>query len=58
MIFRTSLIQFNNNGDYEPDDSSPSPVVAEVLGYDGCYDRICPHGYSHTFIWYQQTKRV
>ena len=23
MIFRTSLIQFNNNGGYEPDDSSP-----------------------------------
>ena len=24
MIFRTSLIQFNYNGGYEPDDSSPS----------------------------------
>ena len=31
MIFRTSLIQFNNNGDYEPDDSSPSQNLNTII---------------------------
>ena len=31
MIFRTSLIQFNYNGGYEPDDSSPSPNLNTII---------------------------